>query len=212
MVDNPIAYVLLDSFVVPKMTALAEALRVRHPELPVELSSPAESPVIRCGDQEIVVMSMPAPIGAGHGLWSRAATIWPEAKAVAAQHRGHVIVSTVSRERQLPAIRIITAVVGALIAATPECCGVVWSDQVARSAKLWLAESRRSFAAFPDYPFTLWLDVLPFRSGAMIAAVTKGVAAFAGREIEFETAKLDLPAVIDRVAGLAVYLVEPLAS
>jgi hypothetical protein len=104
--------------------------------------------------------------------------------------------------------RLITAVVGALIAATPECCGVVWSDQVARSAKLWLAESRRSFAAFPDYPFTLWLDVLPFRSGAMIAAATKGVAAFVGREIEFETAKLDLPAVIDNVAGLAVYLVE----
>jgi hypothetical protein len=98
--------------------------------------------------------------------------------------------------------------VGALIAATPECCGVVWSDQVARSAKLWLEASRRSFAAFPDYPFTLWLDVLPFRSGAMIAAATKGLAAFVGREIEFETAKLDLPAVIDNVAGLAVYLVE----
>ena len=208
MSDNPIAYVLLDSFVVPKMTALAEALRERHPELPVELLHPAGSPVIRCGDQEVVVMSMPAPIGAGHGMWSRATVIWPEAKAVAARHQGHVIVSTLSRERQLPAIRITTAVVGALIAATPECCAVVWSDQVARSAKLWLAESCRTFAAFPDYPFTLWLDVLPFRSGDLIGAATKGLAAFVGREIEFEAAKLDLRAVIDNVAGLAVYLVE----
>jgi hypothetical protein len=85
---------------------------------------------------------------------------------------------------------------------------VVWRSKVARSAKLWLEMSGRSFAAFPDYPFTLWVDVLPFRSGAMIGAVTMGLAEFAGREIEFETGKLDLPAVIDKVAGLAVYLVE----
>jgi hypothetical protein len=38
--------------------------------------------------------------------------------------------------------------------------------------------------------------------------VTKGLASFVGREIEFETAKLALPAVIDKVAGLAVHLVE----
>jgi hypothetical protein len=67
----------------------------------------------------------------------------------------------------------------------------------------WIGKS-----PFPDYPFTLWLDILPFRSDRGIGAVTMGLAAFAGREIEFETAKLPFPAMIDKVAGLSAYLVE----
>jgi hypothetical protein len=208
MSDNAITYVLLDRLVSLNMSAVADALRARHPELPVEVQG--NSPLIQCGDQSVVVMSMPAPIGVDQGLLSRAATTWPEAKAVAARHRGHIIVSILgnSDERQLPAARIITAVIGALIAVTPECCAVVWRNTVARPAKPWQEMSRRSFASFPDYPFTLWVDILPFRSGAMIGAVTMGLSAFAGREIEFETGKLDLPTLIDKVAGLAAYLVE----
>lgn len=104
--------------------------------------------------------------------------------------------------------RVITAVIGALIATTPECCAVVWDGKVAGPAKLWLDMSRESFAAFPDYPFTLWIDILPFRSGTKIGAVTMGLCAFVGREIEFESSKLTLPMLIDEVAGLAVYLAE----
>jgi hypothetical protein len=153
---------------------------------------------------------MPAPIPHDRGLWARAATTWPEGQAVATRHKGHLIVSSLNKsEHTLPATRTVTAVVGALIAVVPASCAVVWRDQVARSTRRWLEMSRRSFAPFPDYPVELWLDVLPFRSGeTMIGAVTKGLIPFVGREIEFETGKLNLPAVIDKVTGLAIYLVE----
>jgi hypothetical protein len=218
MSNSSLAFVLLDDPVTPDMPAVAKALRARHPELPVELvadtpsgarQNSANSPLIRCGDELVVVMSMPAPIPEDAGLWSRAASTWPQGKMVAARHRGHLIVSVLgNREQPLPAARVMTAVIGALIAATPGCCAVVWAGKVARPAKLWLDMSSRSFAPFPDYPFTLWLDILPFRSDSNIGAVTMGLSAFAGREIEFETGKLALPTMIDKVAGLAAYLVE----
>lgn len=219
MSSSSLAFVLLDNPTTPDMSAVARALRTRYPELPVETVSDngptgahrnsASSPLIRCGDELVAVMSMPAPIPNDPGLWSRTATTWPEGKTVAARHRGHLIVSVLGKSQQpLPAARLSTAVIGALIAVIPECCGVVWGGKVARPAKLWLEMSGRSFAPFPDYPFTLWLDLLPFRSGAGIGAVTMGLAAFAGREIEFETGKLPFPTMIDKVAGLAAYLVE----
>ena len=198
------------------MSAVAKVLHARHPELATDAmedgrgqQAQADSPFIRCGDELVVVMSMPAPIPQDQGLWARAATTWPESKAVAARHRGHLIVSALGRSQQpLAAARVTTAVIGALIATMPECCGVVWAGQVARPADLWLDASRSSFAAFPDYPFTLWVDILPFRAGAKIGAVTMGLSAFVSREIEFVTGKLALSALFDKVAGLAVYLIE----
>lgn len=128
---------------------------------------------------------------------------------MAARHRGHLIVSMLGQnQRPLVAARVITAVIGALIATMPGCCAVVWDGRVARPARLWLDMSRWSFAAFPDYPFTLWIDIQPFQSGTKIGAVTMGLSAFVGREIEFESSRLTLPMLIDKVAGLAVYLVE----
>jgi hypothetical protein len=68
--------------------------------------------------------------------------------------------------------------------------------------------SRQSYAPFPDYPFALWVDVLPFRAKRGIGAVTMGLSAFVGREIEFETSQLTLGTLIKKVLGLAVYLIE----
>jgi len=210
-----LALVLLESPATPDMVALAEAIRARHPELPVELDGGREqgtrqsSPLIRCGNELVAVMSMPAPIPEDPGLWSRASTIWPQAKAVAARHRGHLIVSVLGQNQQLvPTARLTTAVIGALIATVPQCCAVVWSGKVARSADLWLDMSRKSFAPYPDYPVSLWIDILPFRSGTGIGAVTMGLSVFSEREIQFETHKLPLGTLISKVDGLAVYLVE----
>ncbi|MHC4046537.1 DUF4261 domain-containing protein [Bradyrhizobium sp. 23AC] len=211
-----LAFVLLDHPVTPDMSAVAEVLHARHPELATETmddgrapQARANSPLIRCGNELVAVMSMPPPIPDDQGPWARAATTWPESKAVAARHRGHMIVSMLGKSEQpLVAARITTAVIGALIATMPECCGVVWAGRVARPADLWLEMSRDSFASFPDYPFRLWVDILPFRSGAKIGAVTMGLSAFVGREIEFVTGKLTLSALFDKVAGLAVYLIE----
>jgi len=216
MSNSLLALVLLDDPVTPDMSAVAKVLRVRHPELAAKLTeneevqqAQANSPLIRCGNEFVAVMSMPAPIPQDRGLWSRAARTWPESKTVAARHRGHLIVSMLGQnQRPLIAARITTAVIGALIATMPECCGVVWAGQVARPTKRWLEMSSQSFAPFPDYPFTLWVDILPFQSGTKIGAITMGLSAFVGREIEFVTGKLTLPALIDKVAGLSVYLME----
>jgi hypothetical protein len=207
MSELPIGCVLLDRFVAPDMAKLAGALRARHPELQAEATG--RSPIIRCGDYEIAVMSMPAPIGPDPGIIPRAETIWPEAGAVVARHKGHVIVSVLGKDKShLPVGRMITAVIGALIAVTPECCAVTWGATILRSAKLWEELSRRSFAPFPDYPFGLWVDILPFRSDPKIGAVTMGLSAFVGREIEFESATLDVPTLIHKVSGLSIYLIE----
>ena len=211
-----LALVLLDRPATPDMSAVARILRERHPDLatgPNEdggvRQAKANSPLIHCGNELVAVMSMPAPIPEDTGLWARAARTWPESKAVATRHRGHLIVSMVGKnERPLVAARVTTAVIGALIAAMPECCGVVWAGQVARPSDLWRDMSSRSFAPFPDYPFTLWVDILPFQSDGKIGAITVGLSSFVGREIEFSTGKLTLPALIDKVAGLSVYLIE----
>jgi hypothetical protein len=216
MSNSLLSLVLLDNPVTPDMSAVAKVLRARHPELATEVGengavqqAQANSPLIRCGNELVAVMSMPARIPDDAGLWSRAAGTWPESKSVAARHRGHLIVSVLGQnQRPLPSARLTTAVIGALIATMPECCAVVWNGRVARSAELWLDLSSRSFAPFPDYPSSLWMDILPFRSKTGIGAVTMGLSAFAGREIEFETHKLTLPTLIDKVDGLTVYLVE----
>ncbi|MEZ2146473.1 DUF4261 domain-containing protein [Bradyrhizobium sp. DN5] len=216
MSSSLLALVLLDSPATPDMSAVGKILRVRHPDLATEPTdnggvqqAQANSPLIRCGNELVAVMSMPAPIPEDTGLWARAVRTWPESKAVAARHRGHLIVSMLGKnERPLVAARLTTAVIGALIAAMPECCGVVWAGQVARPSDLWLDMSSRSFAPFPDYPFTLWVDILPFQSDGKIGAITVGLSAFVGREIEFRTGKLTLPVLIDKVAGFSVYLIE----
>ncbi|WP_311972287.1 DUF4261 domain-containing protein [Bradyrhizobium campsiandrae] len=212
-----LALVLLERPVTPDMVALAEAVRRRHPELATEIDVGASDvgqgsdggSVLRCGDQLIVVMSMPAPIPQDPGLWSRATTAWPEANTVAARHRGHLLVSVVGQNQTLLSeARLMTAVIGALIATVAECRAVVWDTKVARPADLWLDLSRQSFAPFPDYPFPLWVDVLPFRTRTGIGAVTMGLTAFVDREIQFETSRLPLDALLERVEGLVVYLIE----
>ncbi|AWM08805.1 DUF4261 domain-containing protein [Bradyrhizobium symbiodeficiens] len=216
MSSSLLAFVLLENPVTPDMSAVAEVLHARHPELATESmddgrvqQARASSPLIRCGNELVAVMAMPAPIPDDDGLWARAATTWPESKAVAARHRGHLIVSMLGKSEQpLVAARITTAVIGALIATMPEACGVVWAGRVARPADLWLETSSYSFAPYPDYPFRLWVDILLFRSGDKIGAVTMGLTAFVGREIEFVTGKLTLPELFDKVAGLSVYLIE----
>ncbi|MDX3971486.1 MAG: DUF4261 domain-containing protein [Bradyrhizobium sp.] len=213
MSNSLLALVLLDNPVTPDMSAVAKALHARHPELATDNGGAhqvqANSPLIRCGNELVAVMSMPAPIPQDPGLWARAATTWSESEAVAARHQGHMIVSLLGKgEQPLIAARLTTAVIGALIATVPECCGVVWAGRVARPTDVWLEESRWSLAPYPDYPFRLWVDILPFRSGAKIGAITMGLSAFVGREIEFVTGKLALPALFDKVAGLSVYLIE----
>src|SRR6478609_2556788 len=102
MSESPLGLVLLDNPITPDWSALAKTLGARHPGMAVEVVADGNgnldgSPLIRCGDEFVAVMSMPAPIPDDAGLWSRAVRTWPEAKTVASRHRGHLVVSVVGK-------------------------------------------------------------------------------------------------------------------
>ena len=102
----------------------------------------------------------------------------------------------------------VTAVVGGLIATASDPCGVVFCGTVARSPQVWLELSTQTFAAYPDYPFMLWIDIAQFQAGPQIfGALTCGLSRFIGREIEFETPGPSA-SLIQRVAGLAGSIIE----
>jgi hypothetical protein len=212
--SQPIAFILLQKPVKPNVRALVETMRQRHPDLPWDSTTDStdpkggDLPFVRCGRHFIVLMSVEAPLPNDENLWSRASMAWPEARKIAQQHRAHLVVSTMSDENKLEAARVITAIIGGLITVTQDACGVVWQSKVARSPQMWLDTSRRAFAPWPDHPFPLWIDIIPAPFGRAIRAVTVGLFPFVYREIEFEVDGMDRATVIERVAGIAFYLIQ----
>ena len=201
------------------MQAVAQAIRRRYPKLPVEVvanpekngQGTAQSPLIRCADEFVSVMNVPSPLprDGGEGVWARAAVTWPQAPALAARHRAHLIVATVGNvSSPLAEARVVTGVVGGLLDRVGGCSAVMWAARVVRSAAYWKEQSRTAFAAYPDYPFLLWIDIMPVRMRAMMDAVTVGLSSFVDREIEFEVGRLNPSDVLNKVAGLAGYLIE----
>jgi hypothetical protein len=212
-VSQPIAFVLLEASATPDMSLLVEAMRQRHAELPWEIEQSAQGgalPFIRCGGTVVVVMEVGAALPHDANLWRRAAMTWPLGPRVAEGHRAHLIVSVMGEAmNKLEAARIVTAVVGGLVATVPGSCAVVWGMHVARSAQMWLETSHNAFAPYPNYPFTLWIDIAPFRSNpSSVGAFTVGLAQFVSREIEFELPGLSGAGLIERVAGLAAFLIQ----
>jgi hypothetical protein len=210
----PIAFVLLQEPAAPDLSALLEAMRQRHPERSWTEGSPGpsrpRSPFILCGKRIVVLMPVQAPLPDDEEMWARAATAWPEAREVAARHRAHVIVSLMGEsEGKIEDAKIVTAVVGGLIAITAAACGVVFGGRVVRSSQTWLDLSARAFAPYPDYPYALWIDVASFRlSPQSTGALTSGLTRFIGREVEFEIPGLSGPSVFQRIASLACYMLE----
>jgi hypothetical protein len=219
---HPVAFVLLETFVIPDATALVKTLQDRHPDLrwdvmPNAAQRKLDDPfMIRCGDHTLAVLLMPAPLPYDEGVWQRASRIWPEAPHAAERHKAHLIVSTSGKAENNPGIadlshiaeaRMTTAVAGALIAMNPGCCAGVWDAGIARSPQMWRSESRMAFDRYPEHPFALWVDVVPF-SGSTDGATTIGLRSFIDREIEFEAEHLDRANLIRRVAGTAFYLIE----
>jgi len=193
------------------MRAVVEAIRVRHPGTAVSLPDDRDtaSPMILCAGEIVVAMSMPAPIPGDDGVVGMASATWPQARATFESHRAHLIVSVLGKTpHPLPQARAMTAVIGGLIAAVPGCIGVVWAGRVANPADRWLEMSRAAFASYPDFPFMLWIGIRPFRDQSTIGAVTYGLSSLIGREIEFEGQSTDLRSVINKVAGLAAYLID----
>ena len=171
---------------------------------------------IRAGDHLMTILLMPAPMPYDQQLWQRTSRVWPEAFDAAGRHRAHLIVSTMGSAEDnantkplgsVESTRLTTAFVGAVLETLPGCLGVVWSGKIGRSAEEWLTQSRRSFDPFPNHPYSLWMEIVPFRCGPTVGAYTVGLSAFIGREIEFEVDGLDQRGVTVRVANASSYLI-----
>ncbi|UWU67042.1 DUF4261 domain-containing protein [Bradyrhizobium sp. NC92] len=79
-----------------------------------------------------------------------------------------------------------------------------WRDRPAFGWKSRAAPLHR----FPAIPLHCGSTFFPSSRIGRSARSLDGLSTFAGREIEFETAKLTLSELIDKVAGLSVYLIE----
>jgi Domain of unknown function (DUF4261) len=201
--------VLLDRPLSPDMDAVAAAIRARHPDIPVSVPGVGTGQsLIVCGGKIIAVMSMPAAAPQDEGVMARAGATWPQVRGTYKRHRAHLVVALMSDNVEpLDAARVVTAVIGGLLAALPGCLGVIWGGRVANPADRFLDMSKQAFAPPPGLPYMLWISIHPFKQGTAFGAVTHGLLSFVGREIEFEGGR-DLPSVINKVAGLASYLIQ----
>ncbi|MGQ0683360.1 DUF4261 domain-containing protein [Bradyrhizobium sp.] len=139
----------------------------------------------------------------------RASAQWPEAASVFSKHGAHLVVTTVAEPSdRLKAARCLAALVGALIVAVPGCRGVLWESLVAHSAQAWAEASQDAFAPYPTFPYPLWVSLHAFQDAGGIGVITFGLSSFVGREIELEPRDTDAAVALQRVAGLAVYLMQ----
>src|SRR5882757_7625537 len=218
---RPIAVAMFERPYEHNQQALVAAIRSRHPDLPVEVCNPhategetaMQASLIRCGGEIVTLLSLPGPVlpHSDNPIWIRASGVWPQARTAGVRHRGHVFISSIgTRSPRLRTARILTAVAGSLVAAAPGACAVAWDGRTARPAEMWLTLTRTTFAPYPEpgHPFMLWIDIVPFRCDRAFGAVTNGLSAFVGREIELETDKPNLDEVLTNVGGLAAYLIE----
>jgi hypothetical protein len=215
--QRQIAMVILDLPVPIDLQAVVDAMRRRYPGVAVEATREWEEEdgsrghVLHCDGDPVGMLNVPAPLPRDPQaeVWVRAARTWEQASSVEANHSAHVIVARHGGAKDpLREARVITAAIGGLLDVVPECAGVIWSAQVARSAELWKDFSRTAFAPYPDYAIQMWIDVVAERVGAEFDAATVGLCSFIDREIEFEVGRRDIRVVLGNVARLAGYLIE----
>jgi hypothetical protein len=211
----PSAFVLLDAPTELSPSGISEALAARHPDVPIIIpplddGANTKATLLNISGSIVVIMQFDAPLPDGwQGAASRAMIHWPEAEAVFGRHRAHIIVSIMGEsESRLQIARVITAVVGALVASHAACSAVLWGLTVANSSQVFAELSRSAFAPYPEFPSGLWVSMHPFQDPGSphVGALTMGLTNFIGREIEFEGQASQLQALLTTVRGLVTYL------
>ncbi|TDX60940.1 uncharacterized protein DUF4261 [Methylosinus sp. sav-2] len=213
--DYQLAFVLLDRLARPDMKPLAKAVGRRHPGVAVSVPennrTGEHDPLLLCDGGVVAIMSVMSPLPRDEGLLARASAIWVNSSQEFDRQRTHLIVSVMeSKKDRLAVARVITAVVGGLLATTPGCLGVVWGSKLANPAARWLQMSEAAFAPYPDFPTALWIGFHPFqdeRTGG-VGVLTQGLANFVGRELELVGPVSAFKSVLERAHGLATYLVQ----
>jgi hypothetical protein len=210
---GPTAFVLLDGPIRLDASRIRESLTARHPGVPVSVqndSDPASSIELNCAGSAVVVMERAVRLPDGwQQVAHRAAMHWPDAEATCARHRAHLVVFAIGEsENRLQIARVVTAVVGALVA-TNSPCSAVLLNWVANSSQTFAELSCSAFAPYPDFPSALWVSMHPFRdSPSRVVVLTMGLKGFIGREIELEGPAAQLELVLTTAHGLVAYLLQ----
>ena len=190
-----------------------------YPELqakPVRGKGDQNTLMFDIGGVLLVLMNMGAALPSGwEPAVKRAERQWPKVGEVFAQHRSHIVVSTIGNTRTaLEASRLMTAVVGAVLQSEPAASGVMWNGTAGRRAEAFSIAAKTAFAPFPRFPFPMWIDVQFFnvKETVTVVALTAGLQKFVGREIEFETAADGARDLGNWVYGLAAYLMQNIGT
>jgi len=212
---NPIAFVLLEQPIEPDFRQILLAFKKRHPGISLEMKlgpdgAPMRVPLLQIDGVTIAVMAVETAMPDGwQVLAQRAAAYWSDATAALGRHKAHLIVSAVGAYGdRLKVARCITALLGAIVVAVPNCLGVLWDSVVAHPARNYEKFGLDAFAPFPDMPVSLWVSFHPFQEPGITGAVTMGLQRFVDREIEFVAPGKDAVTVLNRMQGLVVYLLQ----
>ena len=211
---DPSAFVLLDDPAWLNESGLVEKLMARHPGVPV--TAPAGenargAALVHIDGVPLAIFRVAAPLPDGwQRLANNAAMHWPQAEAAFRRHKAHIRVSQFGDgPSRLHAARIVTAVVGALVADVPACSGVLWDLTVANSSQVAEEFSRAAFAPYPDFPSALWVSMHPSRDAdSRVVVVTQGLTNFIGRELELDAPATQFKSLLIAARGLVTYLVQ----
>jgi hypothetical protein len=159
------------------------------------------------GGIDAFVALMPAPIP-----WTdlegpcATAPFWPEADAQMRTHVAHYVV-TLTGAASPVGIRVLTTrLVGAILTAQA-CTGVYWGEgTLVHSPRAFLELSKD--ISEQSFDPALWIDfrLIPGERGSF-TLFTTGMAAFGLMEIEAADARLSFDEIMERVLGLATYLI-----
>ncbi len=161
---------------------------------------------------QIAIMSfpMPAPGFADHKP-DEPNAFWPSVEADLKRHRAHLFVSTSGAPAdRASAIRIssILTVVSAALLACASGIGVYWAAADALVRADHFGETARKLGSANVLPTTAWVKLGIARSALGTRVYTKGLAPFAGRELELSGSGLPLGAALAHLGSIADYLLQ----
>jgi len=193
------ARVLLDRPELPDAAAIADSLSRRHPGLRAEPTPPSRNLIepgsdvqtLRVGAQAVIVSLIRRPARTSSLAWTYALPIWPDILDAASFHQAHLLVSTMGPQpaEPLTRARTITATIGSILDLLPSASTVVWISAVARPAAIWRQDSLASFAPSPEFPFLLWVNILPIQTTEGIVVSSDGLTTFHKSDIRVPKAQ-----------------------
>lgn len=167
-----------------------------------------ENLIFPCGDAQVAVSLMPAPIP-----WSQlegpcaTAMLWPDATEAMKQHTNFFLVAILGGSMDPVERRVLLTRIVSKVVANTDCVGVYWGDGTLVHAPDTFLEFAPKARA-DDIPGPLWLDVRvePNPDGSW-RCFTTGMAPLGFAEIEVQSSSLDPGDLLEFIGDTACYIV-----